>query len=174
MPLSAPAEPGTARLPVVPDKELDEQRGGFTWNGVGITLGAEIRTFLDGELVLQTNVSWTDAGATTTRFAAASLTPADAAQLQAGLLSTGGITMRVGDETVFLANQGQTALVHRTDGAFQNILLNTANGVEALQEVDATLDLQDFGSFQQDVLDTRLGQTIGESIGLSTISGLTQ
>ena len=40
-------------LPVVPDAELAESRGGFSWQGVEIGLGAEIRTYLDGALVLR-------------------------------------------------------------------------------------------------------------------------
>lgn len=162
-----------AALVPLGEAELAAQRGGFTWQGVGISLGAEMRTYLDGVLVLQTNVAWTDAGATTSQTVAGGLTPADAAQLQAGLLTSGGITMRVGDESVYLANGGQTALIHRTDGAIQNIIANTASNVSAVQEVDAALDLQNFGAFQQDLLDLRLGADIGEAVGMASLPGLT-
>jgi hypothetical protein len=39
------------------DKELGEQRGGFTFQGMEIKLGADIRTFLNGELALHTVIS---------------------------------------------------------------------------------------------------------------------
>jgi hypothetical protein len=159
-------------LPVVSDEELDQNRGGFTWEGVDINLGAEIRTYLDGALVLQTNISWTAAGANTTRFVSAALTPASAAQLQAGILSNGGISMHVGDQSVFLANGGQTAILQPTDGAIQNILINRASNISARQEIDAVLDLGNFGQFQQRTGDSRIGDMIGEALDLGTLGAL--
>jgi hypothetical protein len=167
-----PQEAAFDGLEVVSDEELAEQRGGFSWQGVQISLGAEIRTYLDGDLVLQTNVAWADGAETTTRMVSGALTPVDMAQLQAGILSSGGITMRVGTQSVYLANQGQTAMMHRTDGALQNVLINTANQVNARQEVDATLDLQNFQGFQQDILNTRLGSALADAIGEGTIGSL--
>ena len=161
-----------AALAAISDEELANYRGGFTWQGVQIGLGAEIRTFLNGELVLRTNISWTPAGAQTTQFVSGALTEAGAAQLQVGILTSGGITMRVGDQSVFLANGGQTAILHRTDGAIQNVMVNRANQVEALQEIDATLDLQNFGQFQQQNLDVRLGNELGDMIGAMAIGSL--
>ena len=157
---------------VVSDEELASLRGGFSWQGVEIGLGAEVRTYLNGELVLPTNINWTAKGAQTTQLVSGALTSADAAQLQAGILSSGGITMRVGQETVFLANQGQTAILHRTDGAIQNVLINRASNIEARQEIDAVLDLENFGSFQQDIVNTRIGNSLGEMVGQMTIGSL--
>ena len=159
-------------LPVVPDAELAESRGGFSWQGVEIGLGAEIRTYLDGALVLQTNISWTATGATATQLVSGALTPADAAQLQAGLLSRSGISMRVGDQSVFLANGGQTAVYQRTDGAIQNVLINRASNISARQEVDATLDLHNFGQFQQQIGQSRMGDAIGDAIDLGTLGAI--
>jgi hypothetical protein len=154
------------------DEELASNRGGFSWEGIQVNLGAEIRTYLDGQLVLQTNVSWTDAGAQTQQVVSGALSAADAAQLQAGILTSGGISMHVGDANVYLANQGQTAFVHRTDGTIQNILVNTASNVHAVQEVDAALDLGNFTQFQSDVITSRLGITIGDLVGQATVTGL--
>lgn len=154
------------------DSELAEQRGGFRWEGVDVGLGAEIRTYLNGDLALQTNISWTPAGAETTQWASAVLTPAAAAQLQAGILTSGGITMRVGDETVFLANEGQTAIIHRTDGAVQNVLINRASNVTGRQEVDAVLDLGNFSQFQERLGDLSIGQAVADAVGQATIGSL--
>jgi hypothetical protein len=161
-----------AGLQPLADQELAEQRGGFRWEGVEIGFGAEIRTYLNGELALQTNIGWTPAGVSTSQWVSAALTPADAAQLQAGILTSGGITMRVGDQSVFLANQGQTAVLHRTDGAIQNVLVNRASNITASQEVDAMLDLGSFGQFQDRLADLRLGQAIGDAVGQATIGSL--
>lgn len=157
---------------VVSDEELAGMRGGFSWQGVNIALGAEVRTYLGGQLVLQTNISWTAAGAQTTQLVSGALTPAGAAQLQAGILTSGGITMSVGQESVFLANQGQTAILHRTEGAIQNVLINRASNIEARQEVDAVLDLDNFGAFQQDVVTSRMGNSVGDMISQLTIGNL--
>jgi hypothetical protein len=154
----------------VSDKELARYRGGFVWKGVQVSLGAEIRTFLNGELVLQTNVTWTPTGAQTTRFVSGALTPVDAAQLQAGILSTGGISMKVGDQSVFLANGGQTVFAQATDGRIQNILINRADNITASQQIDATLGLQNFGQFQQQNLQSHIGTSAGDMVG-QAISG---
>ncbi len=173
---SAPSEPiaqpdELAGLELVPDAELAEYRGGFLWQGVTIGFGAEIRTYLNGDLVLQTNVSWTETGAQTTQLVSGALTPADASQLQAGILVSGGITMNVGNQSVFLANEGQTAILHQTDGAIQNIVLNRASNVEASQQVDAVLDLGNFAAFQEQLLGHRIGDSIGDSVGQAIIGG---
>lgn len=159
-------------LEVVGDEELAEQRGGFTLNGLDIRLGAEIRTFLDGELVLRTTVNWGEIGSSHTELLSGALTPADADQLQAGILSAGGITMRVGDNTVYLANEGQTALLHRTDGGLQNVLINTASNVTLTQEVDATLDIGGYDEFSATLSAQRLTDSIGASIADATLTAL--
>lgn len=168
----ARADDDLAGFETLSDEALASHRGGFTWQGVQVSLGAEIRTYLDGQLVLQTNVSWTQAGAQTQQFVSGALTPADATQLQAGILTSGGISMNVGEANVFLANQGQTAFLHRTDGAIQNILVNTASNVQAFQEVDAVLELGNFGQFQDALMSARLGNTLGEMMGQATLGGL--
>jgi hypothetical protein len=154
------------------DEELAGQRGGFTWNGIKIGLGADLRTYLNGELVLHTILSWTADGAQTQQLVSGNLTPADAAQLQAGILSSGGISMRVGNQSVFLANQGQTAILHRTDGALQSVLINRASNIEARQEIDAVLDLDNFGQFQQDIINTRVMDGINDMLTQSMTESL--
>ena len=87
-------------------------------------------------------------------------------------LVSGGITMRVGDQYVFLANGGQTAIVQPGDGALQNILINRASNITARQEVDAVLDLHNFGQFQQQTSNSRIGDMIGDAMNLGTIGAL--
>ena len=80
--------------------------------------------------------------------------------------------MRVGDQSVFLANGGQTALYQRTDGAIQNVLINRASNISARQEVDATLDLHNFGQFQQQTSQSRIGDAIGDALNLGTLGAI--
>ncbi|HEV2593732.1 MAG TPA: hypothetical protein VGU01_00860, partial [Sphingomicrobium sp.] len=104
----------------VSDEDLSKERGKFVWAGVEVSLGAEMRTYVNGALVLQTNVSWNAQGAQTTQFVSGALTPVDASRLQSGILTGAGITMHIGDQSVFLANQGQTLLMQRSENGRQN------------------------------------------------------
>ncbi len=155
----------------VPDELLAEQRGGFAFQGMVIAFGADIRSYVNDELALRTIISWTAEGQTIERFVSPALTAVDAAQVQGGILTSGGITMRIGDESVFLANNGQTALVHSSD-AIQNVLINTASNVSLNQQVDAVLDISGYAAFADALASTRLSDAIGSTIGAQTIGAL--
>lgn len=148
---------------IVPDIELAQQRGGFVIDGVDVKLGAEIRTYLGGELALLTTVTWDDNGVTRTQTPSAALTQAGA-EIQDGVLTSGGISMRVGNSTVFLANGGQTALIHETDAGLQNILVNTASNVSVLSEVNAQLDLGGYEGLRDTIQAARLGDSINAAM----------
>jgi len=171
-PAAADAPLDLDSLEVVPDEELSEQRGGFIVSGMQVNFGAEIRTFLNGQLVLQTNVSWVDNQATSSQVASAALTPVDAATLRDGMLTTGAVTLKVGDSQVYLANEGQTAIIHPTDGALQNVLINTASGISTRQEVAANVDLSNYAQFRSEALSARALEQINAAINLSAIGGL--
>jgi hypothetical protein len=170
--LAAPAEP-FATATVLDDQALAEQRGGFTWDGLQISLGATMRTYLNGELALQSTLSWTPEGASRSETVYGALTPAGADQLVAGMLTSGRISMNVGAAQVYLANDGQTALVQRTDGGIQNILVNTANNVDIRQQVDATLDLSGYAGFAQRNLGEQVAGSIGAAVGGAAIGAVT-
>ena len=157
--------------PTIADAELDQQRGGFAFAGMDIKLGADIRTFLDNELVLHTVITMNDNGYSRVQTVGAGLTLADADALRNSALSNGAIRMNVGNNQVFLANQGQTAIIHGNDqGALQNILVNTASNITASQEVTATLDLSGYDGFAATVTADQLGRSLGDDVTRS-ISG---
>lgn len=156
---------------VVSDEVLAEQRGGFAFQGMVIAFGADIRSFVNDELALRTIVSWTPQGSTIERFVSPALTAVDASQIQGGILTSGGITMRVGNEQVFLANNGQTALVQSTD-AIQNVLINTASNVSLSQQVDAVLDISGYAPFRDALASTRMSDAIGAVMGAQTVNAL--
>jgi hypothetical protein len=149
---------------VIDDLELDAQRGGFRFEGLEISLGADIKTFLNGELALHTTISWTDTAVTETQIVSTALTLADADMLRNNVLANGAITMNIGSEKVYLANEGQTALIHRGDGHLQNVLINTASNVVASQEVTATLDIGGYSSFVSTIATGQLSRNLGEDI----------
>jgi hypothetical protein len=167
----AAADDPLADAATVPDEVLAEQRGGFAFQGMVIAFGADIRSFVNDELALRTIISWTPEGSTIERFVSPALTAVDAAQIQGGILTSGGITMRVGDESVFLANNGQTALIQKTD-AIQNVLINTASNVSLNQQVDAVLDIGGYEGFRDALATTRMSDAIGAVMGAQTVGAL--
>ncbi len=157
---------------LLPAEELEELRGGFVVSGMTVHFGADIRTYVDGELLLQTVLNLGPDGAETVQTAAAGLTPVDVASLENGVLSNGNIRMRVGDTPVYLINDGQTAIVHETANGVQNMLVNTAVGLEAVQEVDASLTLSGYEDFSTDLLMDRLGSSLNDLASQAGIGAL--
>lgn len=156
----------------VSDAELAGQRGGFVYQGLDIKFGAEIRSFLGDDMVIQTNFTWNDAVSEIQRTVSTDLTPAALAQLQTGILNGTGLNLQGADGSVFLANQGQTAFIQRTDGALQNIIVNTANNVALRQEVDAHLSIANFGPFRADVLSDRILSSLSAMTGSALIGAI--
>jgi len=161
-----------AALEALDESLLAEQRGGFTMNGMTVSLGAEFRTFLEGELVLRTTVSWRPEGMTREEWASAAISQATAEQLRDGVLSGNGITMRVGDQSVYLANDDRTALVHRTDGGLQNMVINTASNTNIRQEADITLDVAGYSAFGTSIGDAMRLAGINDAIDQAALSTL--
>ncbi|MDG5488813.1 hypothetical protein NYR55_09305 [Sphingomonas sp. BGYR3] len=152
------------------DATLDAQRGGFVIGGMTISLGADMRTYLNGDLVMQTTVRWQDGGAQTERWVSAALTPATAEQLQTGFIETGTLRLSVGSQPVFLANAGQTALIQRTDGGIQNIVLNTASATAMRQEMDVALDVTGYQPFGDVIGQASLAGNLNDTIARLSIS----
>jgi hypothetical protein len=167
VPLQDEASPET-----VSDAELSEQRGGFTVSGVEVRLGAEMRTYMNGELVLQTVVNWDRAGATTTQIASGALSTASMDALRAGFATGGTFQLKMGDTPVYVTNGGQTAILQRTDGGIQNVILNTANNVALTQQTTATLDLAGYGAFKDSITSMRAASAFDAMIGAGALQAL--
>ncbi len=157
---------------IVSDAELADQRGGFTLAGMEIRFGAEMRTYLNGDLALMTVVNWGPNGVTSSQIASGALSAARLDALQAGLAGSGSFALKVGDTPVYLANNGQTALLQRADSAIQNVLINTASNISVTQQTEATLDLSGYQGFQTDILSSRLSDVLGSSMGAATAGAL--
>ncbi|HEX7852225.1 MAG TPA: hypothetical protein VF503_00855 [Sphingobium sp.] len=150
-------------LVAMSDDELAAAHGGFDWGGMSITFGADIRTFIDGQLALQTLVNWTASGSSTQTTVGAGLTQATLADLQSGV---GGLTLSSlsGGSPVYLANGGQTALLQGSGGALQNVLINSAANLQALQQTNATINIGNYASFAASLQMGAIGGSLGREV----------
>lgn len=160
--LTAPAlasEQSWGDVEVIADGEMDDLRGGFEIPGTSITVnfGAVVTTVVNGNPVLTTNVTWTDAGAIVDQTMAdvgANLSElsdeAKAALGLEGLEGAGGLVIE--DEA------GVTAIVHNVaESSIQNIIVNTATGRDIAQDIDVTLELPGFDAVQGALFTERFG-----------------
>ncbi|MGD9981258.1 MAG: hypothetical protein AB7H66_01010 [Hyphomonadaceae bacterium] len=145
-------------------EEMDDHRGGFEVAGIEISFGATVTTLVSGVPALTTTLTWTDVGAIVDQSIGElgqDIRSMTADQLAAlgidGLENAGGVVIE--DEA------GVTALVHNiTDGALQNIIVNTATGRDLTQEVDVTLTLPGFEVIQDALIIESLGIEIGADL----------
>ena len=156
---------GNVGLPVlqgetVSEMELSEQRGGFRIGTLDIQLGADIRSYVGGHLVMQTSLSWTDVATSVQHVFPDEASPALAGNIVTGLLTGSGLLLNLGNEKIVYANGGQTAFVQRSDGTIQNIIVNTASNVDLRQEVNVQLDVRGMAPVQSAILATRIGSAV--------------
>lgn len=169
LPARASDESGWGDIETLADEEMDNLRGGFEIPGAGISLnlGAVVTTMMNGQPVLTTNITWTDGGAVVEQAIAdvgqslAELTPEQRSEL--GL---DGLTN--GDGLVISDEAGVTALVHNvTEGALQNIIVNSATGRDISQNVDVTLTLPGFEAIQRSLIRDYFGIHIAHDMATS-------
>ncbi len=149
--------------------EMDAVRGGILtpW-GQEIGFGAVVRTYVDGDLALQSQLTWTkdgpvqtyEAGAPTQNLAAAAA--AFGLQIDAdaqGVLSPG--------------ENGATVVLHNlTDGRIAGLILNNADNRDIRQSTEVSLNIPNLAAMQKDLagqainaqLQSALGQALRDSI----------
>lgn len=171
-PIATHAREGDDRPRLLSDEEMSEARGGFTINGLEVSLGAEMRTYLGGELVLRTIVSWEDSGPQSEQWVSPLLQPVDAAAMRAGLLANGNLQMSVNSQPVYLTNEGQTALLQRVDGRLQNMIFNTASGTDLRQEADISLSIANYQDFRTAMAPAIMMSGLADAIAQSALSSI--
>ncbi|OJU21979.1 MAG: hypothetical protein BGN95_09860 [Sphingomonas sp. 66-10] len=152
-----------AHMTPLTDSEMAQAHGGFDWGGMSISFGADVQTYLDGQLALRTLVSLSANGATTQTIVGSQLSVADLASATGG---GGGIAIpqMLSGSQVFFANAGRTALIQNTNGALQNVLINTMANLNALQQTNATVTLGNYAAFSAALHSGALNMGLGHEI----------
>ena len=172
--LAATPSPDTAPSPApsafmnrtsLSDADMDMLRGGFELQGVSISLGAQLNTYLNGQLVLATTLNWTTGGTNATSTFA--LTPASEATLQSVVTSGGTFGMSSSGGQAYITNNGQTLLYQNAANGLQNVLVNTASGVNATQTINATVGIAGYAGYSSANLAASLGRTLGTAVGIA-------
>lgn len=138
--------------------ELEEVRGGIlTPTGLEIGFGAVVRTFVDGSLVLQTRLTWSDTGPVETIEYGSPLPDISAAAAAGGVKIEGPALPGL----VINGDGGVTAIAHSIGADhIGNLVINNANNRDIRQSTDITLQIPALAQMQADVamqaLDLRL------------------
>lgn len=151
---------GAPALPApVSDVELADQRGGFAFRGMEVTFGANLRTYVDGALVLESVFTLTNAGLVQNVLQSAGLAGLEtsAEALAAAGLRVDSLAGAVGGVAVFGQN-GATAALHRLSASgFQNIVLNTADFRNITQTLDLMIKLNGYEALRPVLMAERFG-----------------
>ena len=152
-----------ARMTPLTDSEMADAHGGFDWGGMSISFGADVQTYLDGQLALRTLVSLSANGATTQTIVGSQLSLADMASASGG---GGGIVIpqMLSGSQVYFANAGRTALIQNANGALQNVLINTMANLSAVQQTNATVTLGNYAAFANALHAGALNMGLGHEI----------
>lgn len=166
---------GAQSTPAISNADLDELRGGFiTANGITFGFGAVARTYIGGELALESRLTWSGTGALSERRfgnvpgAVDLATALDAAR--AGGLDLDGFS---GAEGLLLSDaNGSTALIQTLQGGMRNLIINNADSRDLRQELEVTLTIPDLDAMQSSYGVERLGSQISQDINASLLSSL--
>jgi hypothetical protein len=190
----SPASDPFRNLAVVDERELAAARGGLELGGLSLEFGADVRTYVDGSLALQTLVNMVDdrlvshtishiapetavtntatdtgasANAATTASTEANNTGAASAPTAPGkVAATVNLAGLPNGSRVVLSNSsGITAVVHQvTRERILSALVNTANNRVLQQKLNVNVTIHNFRQYQQAVRDALLNSQLGRSV----------
>lgn len=151
-------------IAVMDDAELENVRGGFAVGGINFNFGAVVTSTLNGVPVLTTQITMIDSGAIVQETLSA--VGRNLAELQPEELTALGLQDTENAAGVVIASEsGVTAFVHNvTDGALQNIIVNTATGQNISQDIDVTLTLPGFEYIQDQLALETFGLRITDDL----------
>lgn len=149
------------------DTDLDRVRGGFiTANGISFSLGAVMKSYVDGRVALESTMTMDAAGlATSQQFGTGiqPLTASAAAGIALPAFSGGAAVPGVG---------GVTAFLHTLDaGQITNLAVNTANGRMIQQTTDVTVMIPNLAALQQQLALSGFATRLHDMMGSGLIAG---
>ncbi len=142
------------------DSDLDDQRGGMsTPSGVQFFFGAVVSTYIDGQMALQTQLTWTDQGVVQT-------TQGDLANDLAAQAAAGGIHLSANASGAYVpGTNGGTVVLNSVDpGQIANAVLNTADNRTITQNTAITLSIPNLAQYQADTQAVQTAMKIQDSI----------
>ena len=155
---------------LVSDDELADVRGGFI-NAGGFEIGsfgAIMHTYVDGSLVLTSQLNLNDQGATTNSQlgAGANVVPLEkAASLGLNLGNIGG------QGVVVMGSGGATAVIQTLNSSqISNLVVNTAQGRNISQDTALNFVIPNLTLLQQGMAMDRLKASLEQAVGLSLIA----
>lgn len=149
------------------DEDMHDMRGGFiSAGGFEIGFGATVKTFVDGQLALETQLTWDQTGAIVeSQAGVGDSAMIDLAETAQGQLRIPGLSE--GASVALSDASGVTALIHRVvDGNFQNFIINTASDRDLRQEIDLNITLPAFESAQGGIALDRLGIRLNDEMAV--------
>ncbi len=142
------------------DTDLDDQRGGMsTPSGVQFFFGAVVSTYIDGQLALQTQLTWTDQGVVQT-------SQGNMASDLAAQAAAGGIHLSANASGAYVpGTNGGTVVLNSVDpGQIANAVLNTADNRNITQNTAITLTIPNLAQYQADAAAVQNAMKIQDSI----------
>lgn len=148
---------------VMTDEELSQARGGILIAGdIAFEFGAVVKTYEDGALSLETQVTWTPTGPLIQQLAGTGVTP----------LSDPDLKVLAGMGDAFRTAAGATVIQNVSQGQVLNLLMNTTSGHQFRQDTAITLVLPGFASTQAAISRQVLGLRLGEEVRGASFLGL--
>lgn len=160
-PQSAFVEPTSAEAgpQALSDEELSGLRGGFiTTNGFTFGFGVVITSYVNNQLALRTQLTWTPKGPVTEQVKGDVPGVTDLASAMTSLLNNGidltgirgtGGAPGVSGGVALVDADGATALIHNvTSGQLQSLIVNNANNRDLRQDMELNLYLPDLATMQ--------------------------
>jgi len=161
---SAQADPAATPLA---DDQLQAYRAGFSLlDAQDLNFSASVRSYLDGALVLESRLAWSNASPAQqeAQTRSGALPPEILASLSAQGIDLPTLTEGA---SVFISPDGQTLFLHHADGGqLSNILLNTGDGHTLRQEINVNLDLPGFEATQAGMREALAMRAIADEIRL--------
>ena len=149
---------------------LADQRGGFlVADGIAFNFAAKMQTFIDGQLALETTMTWTPAGKQIEQTAYGDLVLTQVSNIQS-MLSEANRSMLSSGAGLYVGGDGQTVLLQQAvNGGLQNVLLNTADGQTIRQDLALNITLPDAANFAATMSQSQLVAALNREITQAAI-----